>query len=269
MLSRIARFLRRSLQSHRFVRARRAPGGEGRWRVEVVPGLTLLARREDFPILEEVFHARRYSNGFPFRQAGAVILDIGAHIGAFSAFAARHAGPGSRILAYEPEPENFALLEENLRASAAGCASARRAALWRDSGEAEFLVNTGNRAGHSLFAKKVQIESRGAAETIRVPMITLDDIFENEPIEQCEFLKMDCEGAEYDVLYAASPGCLDRVQTISLEFHDVEGEGRTARELARYLVSRGFTIERLRFAPTRLDLNFGELLATREPRAPR
>jgi hypothetical protein len=59
------------------------------------------------------------------------------------------------------------------------------------------------------------------------------------------------------------------VRTISLEFHDVEGEGRTARELARYLVSRGFTIERLRFAPTRLDLNFGELLATREPRAPR
>jgi hypothetical protein len=77
-------------------------------------------------------------------------------------------------------------------------------------------------------------------------------------------MKMDCEGAEYSFLYGARGEDLNKITTISMEFHDIDGERTTGSDLAAYLVSHGFSIVDLRYAPTQHNRNFGVLLATRK-----
>ncbi len=243
------------------------------YRVEPYSGLVFRVRREDFSIVEEVFYQRRYAAYFPFGHPGAVVLDAGAHLGCFSVFAARNLGPGSRIIAYEPVPENHALCQGNLRLNQCENVLCVCAGVWSQTGSIPLRLNPRNPAGHSMFSRKVERESaageREGGGEISVDVISLADAFERHRIETCDFLKMDCEGAEYDIFYAAPLEILRRIRTISLEFHDVEGERHTGLDLLRFLVDAGFSIAAFDYSPTRLDLNFGRLIATREPLLPK
>lgn len=84
---------------------------------------------------------------------------------------------------------------------------------------------------NSLFTK----HGRG----IEIKCTTLKRILERTP---CDFLKIDVEGAEYEILYAAAP-VLSRVKTIMMEVHGVEGE--TFQELEVFLERQGFKVSRL------------------------
>jgi hypothetical protein len=64
-------------------------------------------------ILEAIFIHREYADYFPF-GASVTILDIGAHYGYFSFFAALNSSENARIMAVEPSPDNFQILQKNL-----------------------------------------------------------------------------------------------------------------------------------------------------------
>ena len=57
----------------------------------------------------------------------------------------------------------------------------------------------------------------------------------------CDFLKVDCEGCEYDVLLNSDPDVLSRVKRISAETHSND-KAHTAEELAAFLESNGFVV---------------------------
>ena len=61
-------------------------------------------------------------------------------------------------------------------------------------------------------------------------------------ITQCDFLKMNCEGAEYGILYRTPPDYPRRIRRIALEYHAVEDKARLSRELAGFLDSHGSEI---------------------------
>ena len=71
---------------------------------------------------------------------------------------------------------------------------------------------------------------------------TLQQIFDRHGITRCDFLKMNCEGAEYEILYRTPPEYLRRVERIALEYHAVEDKTRLARGLAAFLVAHGIEI---------------------------
>ena len=50
---------------------------------------------------------------------------------------------------------------------------------------------------------------------------TLEQIYSDGEIEQCDLLKIDCEGAEYEILFGASSELLDRTRRMALEYHNV------------------------------------------------
>src|SRR5258708_5456294 len=82
-------------------------GGPSRYRCRI-DGMQLTVRRwtTDRLIVDEVLRKISY----PAAGRGDTVLDLGAHIGSFSLLAAR---AGARVLAFEPDPSNFSLLEEN------------------------------------------------------------------------------------------------------------------------------------------------------------
>lgn len=151
-------------------------------------------------------------------EPGDVILDIGAHIGGVSIYLAkRH--PQARIIAYEPSPSNFALLKENLaRNEIANVLAVNRAVAGR-RGRLRLVEVPGDTSGATAMASaegRKALAARGFQET-EVEAVTLGDVFEAHGIGRCRLLKLDCEGAEHEIL--ADLRVFKHVDALTMELH--------------------------------------------------
>ena len=84
-------------------------------------------------------------------------------------------------------------------------------------------------------------------------------ILDNE-IERIDFLKMDCEGAEYAILFNTPRSVFDKVYVISMEFHDMKNVKFTGNEIVKKLEENGFEIVKFEYERTGLDLNYGRIV---------
>jgi FkbM family methyltransferase len=186
----------------------------------------------DIACLEQVFLAEEYRNHFV--ENPRVIVDAGANIGmATLYFAGRF--PSARILAIEPEPSNFELLERN-------CGHLKnvtliRAALW-PLREGLMVEDQSVEKWKYRVTKRVGPES-GAAN---VPSITIPEMLERFQIDDIDLLKLDIEGSEYDLFASGPEEWLDRVRTIAIELHDRFRPG-CAQSFYSALVGRKFVQE--------------------------
>jgi FkbM family methyltransferase len=133
-----------------------------------------------------------------------VIVDLGSHIGSSIAFfRARH--PGAQIHGFEPDPRTFAALEANAGPLEGVTIDAR--AVSGADGESTFFCSD-----YSLGSSLV-----GEGRPIAVRTVSLDTVMEELDLERIDLLKLDVEGAEYDVL--AGMERLDAVRAICGELH--------------------------------------------------
>ena len=76
------------------------------------------------------------------------------------------------------------------------------------------------------------------AQTRLSDSVTMDSLLRDLNIERCDFLKMDCEGAEYEILSSAPPTALRKIARIAIECHD-----NRMQEALEILKRAGFAIE--------------------------
>lgn len=183
--------------------------------------------------LKETLLDRCYERyGFAI-QPGWTIVDVGAGIGDFTVLAA--SADGSSVHAFEPFGESFALLAENLARNGITAALHQRAV----TGRSRRLV-LDRSSGEPLMFESIDATVAGSGDL--VSSITLEDALAEFSIATIDLLKLDCEGAEYDILMQSSPGVLARVARIVVEVHD--GVTRHSREeLGRFLRNAGYTVE--------------------------
>jgi len=191
-------------------------------------------------------------------RADDVVVDVGAHIGNFSlACILRGAG---RVLAFEPDRDNFRYLTSNLERWIG--ATARNAAVWR-SDKIEQVHFTGYPAQNAFLdaapyanacgSCMPQVNVSGVNERRPVESVPLDQILEGIAADgkRVRLLKLDCEGAEFPILYTSKR--LDLVDEICGELHDfglrglppmVEGfTDYDMDEMAYYLEGQGFDVD--------------------------
>ena len=188
----------------------------------------------DVWIVKETCLDRDYESNCVQIQDGWVVIDIGAGIGEFAILTARE-HPGSRVYAFEPFPESFGLLQENLGLNMVGNVRAFQTAVGPRSGKMT-LATTGEAVQHTTTSSTV---SGSAAATITVQGLSLDDLFRATGVEHCDFLKMDCEGCEFQVLLNGSQTTLRKIDRICLEYHDGFTEF-SHLDLVEYLQQHGF-----------------------------
>jgi FkbM family methyltransferase len=158
--------------------------------------------------------------------AGERVVDGGANVGAFAILAAC---AGAEVVAYEPHPPTFAALESNTAGLAVRCV---RAAL---VGEAPADGTVAFTAGASA---DTQGRVGGDGPSLEVPAVTLADAIG----DRCDLLKLDCEGAEFELLAATPVEILGRAGRIACEVHGWAGAPELLEER---LHTAGFAVARV------------------------
>lgn len=172
-------------------------------------------------VYDEIFDWNVY-RVTPEELNNANVLDIGGHYGFFSCLCAAY--NAKRILGVEANPYNYLQYINTTK----DCANVRaiNAALYKEPNK---LVSIANDSEKSILGKG----------DINVATVTLEQLlpyFNNEDV----FLKMDIEGAEYDILYNTSVPTLRRFSTIAIEMHEFPDSPHKFVELDAHIRYCGF-----------------------------
>jgi FkbM family methyltransferase len=185
-------------------------------------------------VVWEIWKARVYDDARLPIRAGDVVVDIGAHIGAFAVRAARLAHRG-QVYAYEASSNNYALLTKNRQLNGLENLHVKNRAVSNRHGMLPFYTVAGNGALGSL----VQTMSDSGEQVQAMPFA---DIIAEHGIERVDLLKVDVEGAEYDILLNGPDDMLAKVQRVVLEYHEFRGDKRGHQDLVKLLEARGFHV---------------------------
>lgn len=164
----------------------------------------------------------------------AIIVDIGANIGVYSVYASLM-GKNNTIYAYEPVPETFGHLSENIKIN--DCQDKIIPFNYAIASKKEkrkiYLVDSVN---------NTIVESDRDLPSVEIETITLADVFVENNLEKIDLLKLDCEGAEYEIFYNLPDEYFPRIKEIRMEFH---GQ-KKGEELRDYLKTKGFKINKFK-----------------------
>jgi len=210
-------------------------------------GVRFVAR--DYTTLKDVSSTKLVGNEIWIREAynppgfeikkGDVVVDIGAHIGAFSLYAAYHGGKGSKVYSYEPSPLAFDMLKKNIRLNRfEKIITPFRLAVWSKKGKRNIYMSNADSQGQGTMLSDSNFNI-----PVVVNCITLSDIVKSivRMHGRIDFLKCDCEGAEYDIFLSTPKKYLEKIEKISLEYHGYSKK-HSKDDLKLFFENMGFEV---------------------------
>jgi FkbM family methyltransferase len=179
--------------------------------------IRLRPNTDDLRIVKSNFVKKNYTKDFVPITRDAIVVDVGAHIGSFSILVARSA---YKVLAFEPEPTNYQMLKRNVELNHLENMSIFEMAVSGRSGYHDiYTYQGGSSADYSLYKRGITNIKAG-----RIPTISVEDIFKREGLPRIDFLKLDCEGAEHDILRNISFETAAKIMGMAMETHSVPSE---------------------------------------------
>lgn len=166
-------------------------------------------RSSDIPILREVIQQETYFFGEKLIMPGDVVVDIGSHIGSFCIYAASF---GAAVIAYEPTTINFDLLSKNVDINGYPVTIYKKA-VRRYCGSDVIFIRPFNYGGTSFFNSPTQNPEFREV----VDFVDLKTVFEENHLDHIDFLKLDCEDSELEILQS-SIDLLPQISRIAIEW---------------------------------------------------
>lgn len=206
-------------------------------------GLTIPVPRRLLHTFKEVFFDDQYFShlSVDYDAPGLTVVDVGANVGYFSLFC-HEVLNAPRVTAVEPMPTNFALLREYAEGHPGLDLQLVNAALSDRSGELELFHDAADAFTTSASVAASAAAAAGGSDRIVVRSVDLAAFLDERGIDRVDILKLDCEGAEYPILYGADDAVLDRIARITMEVHELDDERRNIVALAAHLEAKGFRV---------------------------
>ena len=138
------------------------------------------------------------------------------------------------IYSFEPVPENYNLLIDNIQSNDLNQIKPFNLAVSNSKSNVKLYLND-DEAGHSMFSK--------SSKTITVDSISLQQIFDDNNIENCNFLKLDCEGTEYEILQNLPISYFNKIEKIVIEYHMADSHPELLENLKKLLISQNYSLK--------------------------
>jgi FkbM family methyltransferase len=176
---------------------------------------------------------------------GDTVVDIGAHMGRYTIPCSKSVGMSGKMVAIEAHPYNFRLLQHNLRLNKLNNVSLLNCAVYSNRARLKLYLpdeDLGYTMHHSLMTKYLASKYSNEIERkyIEVEADTLDNLLKARAINEVNWIKIDVEGAELEVLKGAREILSTNTRiSILVEIHGKDTYGPTME----LLKTNNFSIE--------------------------
>ena len=161
------------------------------------------------------------------------IIDIGAHIGLFSLLVSQFCKTG-KIFSFEPMGDNFDLLISNLKLNHIENIHPFNFAVSKNTSNVNLFLNS-DQSAHSIFSSD--------SESVTIQSISLQRILDENKISSCKLLKLDCEGAEYEIIDSLPIEYFNKIENIVIEYHLADSKPELGKNLITKIQDAGFKIK--------------------------
>jgi len=210
---------------------------------------TFPARDEaDRSVIQEIFFWREYKSVENIITNCHDIIDGGAHIGAWSAYAYSF-NPSAKIYALEPDTDNIQALKQSIKLNELKNVRIIPQALAATTG-----IRYWQKAVDSINHKLSPSDSQTGKH--KVATVSLADLLKNIGLSKIDLLKLDIEGGEYELIDNWTKADLKPIKNIILEYHQLPN--RDPQEIENFFRVNGFSVQRF---PSRFDKQLGFMLA--------
>ncbi len=205
-------------------------------------------------------------------EPGMVVLDVGANMGYYVLLEARAVGQQGTVYALEPVPVTFQILKRNIALNHLTNVYLFQMALGAEDGEATMYVmkklNWSHLAHDRWPSRRLQHLRAHARTTIQVPIRTLDTFLKEAEIPRVNFLRMDVEGFEVDIiqggLAALTRLAEQNVLKVFMEIHPFLAEDRRPfLEMVQSLYEIGLPVKYVAYRDT-IIMEYPELSDVRQ-----
>ncbi|HEB12086.1 MAG TPA: FkbM family methyltransferase [Actinobacteria bacterium] len=214
--------------------AERDPDRSSRIAIGSFGGFEIAYRKDtaDELVIGDSFDNDKFFSETPEYQpdTGHVIIEIGAHIGTFSLLSSSKIGHG-KVYAIEASEDSFNLLRINVALNQPANISVHHLAIADKEGRCTLYHDAGN-WGNSTVKRLSE-----SSETVNA--CTLSAFLDRNRINECHFLKLNCEGGEFPILLSTPNNVLQRFGTILVLYHCDLWSNNTEDDLISHLESSG------------------------------
>jgi FkbM family methyltransferase len=182
-------------------------------------------------IFREIFVDCCYDVALPSEP---VVIDVGANTGMF-ALRAVQLWPGCRLYCYEPHPDNFQALNGTIADNRMQpMVQAFQEGVGGRSRNADLHLHPKNIGGHSI------LESKKTGHHVPIKIVDVAELLARTPQGRCDLLKLDCEGAEHEIIMSIDKRLATRIPRIIYEY----SAGATGAQARRHLADLGYEVGR-------------------------
>jgi FkbM family methyltransferase len=185
-------------------------------------------------------------------KEGDIVIDIGAHIGPYTLKASRYVGLNGKVIAIEADPENFKILNLNIQLNKLTNVVALNYAVYSKEDKIKLYLpskkeekeeeSSSYTKYNTIMTERVDNEKK----FVEVKANTLDYLLQSKGIkhEQVNWIKIDVEGAEYEVLKGAKD-ILSKSSNVSLliEVHNLSSNTNLYEPIKEFLNSYNFKMD--------------------------
>lgn len=207
-------------------------------KIQIANGITILGGDKSLivDLIDEVFISETYNPDNMRILPGDVVIDVGANIGVFSLYASKMGA--RKIYSIEPLPESRLIISCNFRINNFPEPTIIAKALSDKEGSDKLYL--GDIDSHSLLFDHNHKEQ--LHEYVKVRTETLRNIIQKYKITKVDFLKIDCEGSEGQIISSLPRNLWNIINKVAIEYHNpVSTMSHT--EIAKYLKGVGYQIK--------------------------
>jgi FkbM family methyltransferase len=196
--------------------------------------IKIRVKSSDLMAFTHVWLIEEYSGkNFSFNNSDTII-DVGSHIGLFALFASQFCKQG-KIICYEPIKENYQMLLSNLELNHLSNVVCYNKAVSKSNSKIRIYLNS-DESGHSMFEPQENF--------VDIDSISLQQIMDDHNLDSIDFLKLDCEGAEYEIIENFPKSRFPQIKKMIIEYHLADKKPQLLKNLLNILKSNSFEVSK-------------------------